>query len=153
MVFVSNVEKSCAIWRHRAAHSPDAPMIWDYHVILLTKEQKRGWIVWDLDTTLDFPVKAKTWLQLSFVMGCSIPDAYRPLFRLLTSQEYLQHLSTDRSHMREKNGNWLAPPPEWEPSFQPELGMNLFRFVQMEEEFVGEVLDLPAMWRRFSGID
>lgn len=153
VVFASNHEKSCAIWRQRAAHSPGAPMIWDYHVILLSEEQERGWLAWDLDSTLDFPVKAETWLQLSFAMGRSIPETYRPLFRLLTSQEYLQHLSTDRSHMRDENDAWLAPPPEWEPPFQPELGMNLFRFVQMEEEFVGEILDLPSMWRRFVGID
>lgn len=151
VVFVSNSEKSCAVWRQRAAYSTDAPMIWDYHVILLTKEQKHGWLVWDLDSTLDFPVKAETWLQLSFAMDRSIPEAYPPLFRLLTSQEYLRHLSTDRSHMRDNSGNWLAPPPEWEPPFQPEPGMNLFRFVQMEEEFVGKVLDLPAIWQKLSG--
>jgi len=150
VVFVSNPGESCAIWRQRAADSPHAPMIWDYHVILLAEDPKRGWLVWDLDTTLDIPVEAATWLRLSFAMGSNIPEAYRPLFRLLTPQEYLRHLSTDRSHMRDENGDWLAPPPEWEPPFQPESGMNLFRFVQMQEEFVGEVLHLPAMWQRFA---
>ena len=149
VAFISNPQKSCALWHQRAAHNPQAPMVWDYHVIMLVEDEVRGWLVWDLDTTLDCPVEAEIWFQRSFAIGHIIPKAFQPQFRLLTAEKYLHHFSSDRSHMRDENGTWLHPPPDWAAPFQSERGMNLFRFVQMKEDFIGEVLDLSSVRARF----
>jgi hypothetical protein len=34
---------------------------------------------------------------------------------MIEATEFVKHFSSDRSHMRDKNGNWLAPPPAWSP--------------------------------------
>lgn len=150
VVFVSNAKKGCAIWHQKAAYSVIDPVVFDYHVFLLVEDECQGWLVFDLDTTLGFPVKAESYFRDSFSISYNVPEEYKPLFRLLTPQEYIRHLSTDRSHMTDEKGKWLQPPPDWESPFQPEIGMNLFQFVQMEEDFIGEVLDLQMMRERFT---
>jgi hypothetical protein len=40
---------------------------------------------------------------------------YAPRFRIIEASEYVKHFSSDRSHMRDKNGDWLALPPAWSP--------------------------------------
>lgn len=150
VAFVSNPQKSCAIWHQKAASSAIVPVVFDYHVILLSKDEEQGWLVWDFDTTLDFPVKAETYFHDSFSIGYIVPEEFQSLFRLLTPQEYIHHLSTDCSHMKDEEGKWLQPPPDWESPFQSESGMNLFQFVQMEEDFIGEVLDLKMVCEQFS---
>ena len=51
--------------------------------------------------------------------------------------------------MTDEKGKWLQPPPDWEAPFNSEMGMNLFEFVQMEENFMGEVLNLQSVRERF----
>ena len=104
--------------------------------------------MFDLDSTLGFPVKAESYFRHSFSTDYFVPEEYRPHFRLLTAEEYIRHFSSDRSHMKDERGNWLQTPPVWEAPFQAELGMNLFQFVQMEDDFIGEVLDLQMMRER-----
>ena len=152
VVFVSNPQKSCALWNQRAAHSEDSAVVWDYHVLLLAFSEQtsgNGWKVWDLDTTLSFPCDARTYLQWTFAVGYSIPEEYRPLFRVMTREEYLLSFSSDRSHMRDDKGGWMKPPPPWPAPFQESKGMNLHRFFEMEQGFVGDVLNLDEMWSRF----
>ena len=148
VVFASNANKTCAIWHQKAAESDIDPVVFDYHVFLLIQDEEQGWLVFDLDSTLGFPVNAETYFRDSFSADYFVPEDYRPLFRLLTPQQYIHHFSSDRSHMKDENGQWLQPPPVWEAPFKPELGMNLFRFVQMEDDFIGEVLDLQIMGER-----
>ncbi len=150
VAFISNPQRSCAIWHQKAAKSATVPVVFDYHVILLTKDEEQDWLVWDLDTTLDFPVKAETYFHDSFSVGPLVPEEYQPLFRLLSPQDYILNLSTDRSHMKDKESDYLQPAPDWESPFQPEKGMNIFRFVQMEEDFIGEVMDLQMVRERFA---
>jgi hypothetical protein len=154
VVFVSNPQKSCAIWHQQTSESVDQLVVFDYHVFLLAEDEEQGWLVWDLDTTLGFPVRAATYFQDSFSSGYIIPEELNPFFRILSPQDYLDHLSTDRSHMLDENGEWLHPPPQWEAPFTREMGMNLYQFAQIEEGsiaegFVGEVLDLQTMRQRF----
>lgn len=34
VVFVSNERRACAVFDQRAAATPSAPVVWDYHVVL-----------------------------------------------------------------------------------------------------------------------
>ena len=154
VVFISNPQKSCAIWHQKTSESADLPVVFDYHVILLAEDDAQGWHVWDLDTRLDFPEKAESYFSETFLPGCEIPNELLPVFRLVSPQDYLQNYSTDRSHMLDKNGKWQQPPPEWQAPYHADKGMNLFDYLNMEEgvtgeSLKGEVLGLQSMLNRF----
>lgn len=154
VAFISNPQQSCAIWHQKAAPSATEPVIFDYHVILIVRDQDKDneqahWQVWDLDTTLNFPVKAETYFHETFMVGYKVPKEYQPQFRLINAQDYILKLSSDRSHMKDEDSSYIHEAPKWEASYQADKGNNLSRFVQMEEEFIGEVLGLDMMIERF----
>lgn len=143
VVFISNRNKTCAVWHMRAGQS-NQPLIWDYHVILLA-QKGTSWWVWDLDTTLGLPIPAETYFIESFR---PVPAVYLPQFRVVGAAEYTAHFFSDRSHML-RNGQWMAPPPPW-PTIQQldaenEGGTNLMEWVSLESKFFGEVIDLPTL--------
>ena len=59
VVFISNARRRVAMWKQRAGGSQS--VLWDYHVVLLA-----GGNVWDLDTTLGFPIPLDAWVRGSF---------------------------------------------------------------------------------------
>ena len=107
VVWISSLAGVCPLWQQRAARAPDQPVWWDYHVVLLVK--RRQWQVWDLDTTLPLPVSATEYLQKTF----NDIGPVEPLFRVMDADYYLLQFSSDRSHMRDASGSWLATPPVW----------------------------------------
>lgn len=138
VVFVSNPSGHCLLWHQRAA-SPGQPVVWDYHVIVITKVDGQ---VWDPDTRLGIPVPARGYLKKSF-SSAIVPNDLKPFFRVVPAERFVQVFSTDRSHMRDRNGKWIHPPPAWDP---PGSGvMNLMSFVNMVEPFEGEVLSLSDL--------
>jgi hypothetical protein len=144
-VFVTAPAGGCVMWHQRAARSPSAPLLWDYHVFLLAETP---WEVWDLDTWLGVPVPAGEYLKRSFRTPLR-PDL-EPLFRVVASDEFVRALASDRSHMRRRDGSFERPPPPWPPISAAERGSNLARFVDMRDPFVGEVLSLPELLARVS---
>ncbi|QDG49466.1 hypothetical protein FIV42_01540 [Persicimonas caeni] len=148
VVFISNAGRTCALWAQRAAREQGAPVVWDYHVVLVDASGPQA-MVWDLDTLVGAPVPFAVWWQATFPFGATVPEPFQPQFRVVPAGVFLQTFSSDRSHMRDAQGHWQAPPPEWAPIFRPDEGMNLDRFIDMDSDFVGEVLDAAAMRRRF----
>ncbi|KAK6011314.1 hypothetical protein OSTOST_23607 [Ostertagia ostertagi] len=74
-------------------------------------------------------------------------------FRVIPCVEYLTHFSSDRSHMKDENGEWIAPPPDWEPISKNGLN-NINDFISMDPNIlpnISVVLDEDEMHRRFSG--
>lgn len=141
-VFVSNPDRSVALWCQRASPRPDGLVVWDYHVVLAVDDQ-----VWDLDCTLGLELPRERWIDATFPhnerVPERVPERLRPQLRVLPLTQYHARFSSDRSHMRGADGAWLAPPPPW-PAIRPPRSepTNLMRFVDMETEFVGEVLSL-----------
>ena len=144
MVFISNPQRTVAVWQQRAAQAITEPVVWDYHVIALAKAGGHWW-VHDPDSTLGVPVAASTYLDAAFLPLAPAQSAYAPLFRWLPADLYRQEFCSDRRHMRDATGEWLAPPP---PGPCIGQGSNLMRFVDLETEFWGEVLDLDALRAR-----
>jgi hypothetical protein len=132
------------MWAQRAG----SPVVWDYHVVALTSSVE-GWQVWDLDSTLGMPVPASTWLDATFAGSEGLLPQFRPWFRVVPRDELLATFASDRAHMRDPEGGWQQPPPPW-PPIGAERESNLFRFVDMEAPFVGEVLDLAGFRARFA---
>jgi protein N-terminal glutamine amidohydrolase len=139
-LFVSNRDLSCAMWHQRAARRPGAPIVWDYHAVVLAMDPCE---VWDPDTTLGFPTPALSYLTQSFRAG--VPARFAPRFRIVEAADYLRSFSSDRAHMRGRDGRFQRPPPPWAPILNGEGSSNLMHFVDMDRAFVGEVLDLDQL--------
>lgn len=144
VLVISNPFRTVAIAHQRAAPSPDAPVVWDYHVVLATRRAPpHGWTIWDLDTTLGLPVPLTTYLHASFAYPDGFPPPYGARFRVIEATVYRETLATDRRHMLDDAGEYRAPPPPWPPIG---TGSNLMRFVDMDDEdFVGEVVELAEL--------
>ncbi len=149
VAIISNAEAACLFWDQRMCEAPDYPVWWDYHVILFVKEG--AWRVYDLDTALPFPVAASTYLRQTFRFQERMPEVIRPRFLLLDGDDYVRSFSSDRSHMRDGDGAWYAPPPAWPPIVQgrPE-GFPVFIEGQLR---VGEHLGLDEVIARFASND
>ncbi|MBX7080338.1 MAG: hypothetical protein K1X88_14170 [Nannocystaceae bacterium] len=112
VIVVSNPARQVALFHQRAAPHPAAPVVWDYHVLLGSRDdQGRTWI-WDLDTRLEFPADARAWLHATVRALPGVPAAR---FRAVPASQYRAHFGSDRSHMRGRDGAWLQPPPPWPP--------------------------------------
>ena len=136
VVFVSNAARQVALWAQKASREHDGLVVWDYHVVLVV-----GDALWDLDTRLGAPVEVRRWLAETF-RPCRPELA--PRFRVIEADVYLRELASDRSHMKDEHGSWRADPPPW-----PVIGSGhtLPRFIDMDDAFVGEVIDLSAACR------
>ncbi len=137
-----------AMWHQRSADGPNAPVLWDYHVVLLAR-QDRGWQAWDFDCDLGMPIAVTDWWDASFPRQDQVRSAYRPHFRVLPAAEYVSTLRSDRSHMRDADGSFLKPPPAWAPPGGG-LDSNLVQFVDLRGAFIGEVLDLNGLRQRLA---
>jgi|TARA_B100001758_G_C18168382_1_gene482909 hypothetical protein len=138
VVVISNGGKCFAMWNQKAA--PDGePMMWDYHVVLVTRGEELK--IWDLDTRDGYPLPAQEWIKSSFSGSGAMPDAFQPMFRVIEAKTYLDEFSSDRSHMLVTEDTYREPVPNWE-AIGGDKPSNLHRFINMNFPFVGEVFDL-----------
>lgn len=146
VVFISNERRACALFHQRAAPAPGEPVFWDYHVVLAVRTDERV-EVWDLDCDLGMPLPAIAWLDATFGPARDLPAAFAPRFRAILAAEYVATFSSDRSHMRRPDGTFQAPPPEWPAIVHGPS--TLMRFVDVKSPFLGELLELDALYRRW----
>jgi hypothetical protein len=144
-VFISNDDRHCAFFHQSASRAPTIPVFWDYHALLISHDT--GWKVWDLDTTLSFPITLNEYLDLTFNLE-STNDALRPYFRIVDFEDFHNKFSSDRSHMLDAGGNWLAPPPIWPPILNI-ASSNLSDFIDMTKESFGQVLDMHHFRKQY----
>lgn len=143
VVFISNAERAVPMWNQRAGRGK--PVQWDYHVVVLTENPTE---IWDVDTMLGIPMHLFDYLDGSF--HPELPECYQPHFRLVQSDLFVEIFASDRSHMRRTDGSYRKPPPSWPCIGKPGTMSNLNRFIDMEQTFIGEVLSLEALRRRFA---
>ena len=125
VLFVSNRQRQC-IFYNQILCSPSSPVIWDYHVVLLSFDS--GWFIWDLDSSLSFPSPLRVYLDETFPEP--VPEKYAPLFNFAPMEDYIKNFCSDRSHMLDAQGRFIEPPPLW-PPIRPELGNNVDHFIAM----------------------
>lgn len=144
VVFVSNQDRTCAVWAQRSARAPDEPVVWDYHVVLFVEDG--GWRAYDLDSRVPLGAPLSAWVDASFPPGADVAPSYAPRFRVIDADAFRAAFSSDRRHMRDDRGGWRMPPPPW-----PALGegFNLDDFVDVERPFLGEIWTLARL-RRFA---
>ncbi|VDL72778.1 unnamed protein product [Nippostrongylus brasiliensis] len=113
--------------------------MWDYHVILLQRLEGADILVWDLDTVLSFPCNFEKYFKESINPAqWNIPPEYGRYFRIIPCQEYLQHFSSDRSHMLAEDGTWMSPPPAWDPILKNGLN-NIEDFISMDQDILKDI--------------
>ena len=147
VVFISNTERSCALWSQRSAAQPGTPVVWDYHVLLLIEGREN--LVFDLDSTLGAPIPLDRYLADTFPFDGQIERRLRPLFRIVEAGEFRRTFASDRSHMRDGDA-WRHPPPLWPKIQAPGRKMNLDDFIDMKSSGYGEVIDLRSLRGRFN---
>jgi hypothetical protein len=130
------------MWNQRAATSPHAPVLWDYHVVLLAEGPLE---VFDLDSCLGVPCTLAQWLKGTFPEDRRVEPSYQPSFRVVDADCFIRTFASDRSHMRTPDGAWQAPPPKWPAIHTASQTMNLMSFVDLQAPFVGRVLSLREM--------
>jgi hypothetical protein len=149
VVFISNPERQVPVWMQRASRAENQPVVWDYHVIALAQGEPQP-TIWDLDSRLGCPTKACDYYRHSIFPNAHLQMEMKLLFRLVGIADFRECFSSDRSHMKNKeNGDWLAPPPEWGPIVNESGTMNLHSFIDMQTEFLGEVISEQEFLTRF----
>ena len=162
VVLVTNSHRSVAVFAQRAGRGPDRGIVWDYHVVLAMSNANRGLPggagcrpvasidgeIWDLDCVVGAPLAARAWLDASFPRR-DLPTWLEPRFRVVPAVEFVATFSSDRGHMRDRTGRWRAPPPPW-PCIVPGP-TNLDRFLDLDDPFVGDVVDLETLRARLTG--
>ena len=148
VAFISNEGQRVALWNQRAGPPDGGPIVWDYHVVLIV-EDASGVEVWDLDTVLGFPISATKWWSGTFPFFERVPAQWEPSFRLIEATTYRETFSSDRSHMRTHDEEWIQPPPAW-PAIRPRPESNLSAFVDMNSTAApGQVVDGKEWCERF----
>ena len=143
VIFISNAQRSVALGSQRAG-IPHGYVIWDYHVVLL--EDEGSPMLWDLDSTLGYPVKVNSWLAHTFDCFNTLPTQYRARMRVVPGDIYLNAFASDRRHMKDAENNWLQAPPSWAPIG---IGHNLNQWIDTEVDGHGECMDLDDFRTRF----
>ncbi|KAF8959078.1 N-terminal glutamine amidase-domain-containing protein [Flammula alnicola] len=84
VVFISNLNKTVALWCQKAARFHGSPVIWDYHVVLVLHPRREdsdmkarpsehhSW-VYDFDTRLDLPCLWEEYFSMTFPEDISLP--------------------------------------------------------------------------------
>lgn len=111
-VFIASPSRVCPLWNQRGSTGPSNPVLWDYHVVLVARSGGRS-VVYDLDSTLDFPCPLATYLRRTFAPVGALPKENEPLFRVFDGDVFRRHFASDRSHMLGPQGQYLQPPPPW----------------------------------------
>lgn len=148
-VFISNERKKIPIWKQKSSRG-DEPVIWDYHVILLHASKQGPSFIYDLDTILPFPCSLDVYSMEAFQSDKHLKPAYWRKLRVIPGDTYLKEFASDRSHMKDFDGNWRMPPPAYPCLETPESKMNLDDFICMDPRVgYGEVYSLSDFVKHF----
>lgn len=142
VVFISNVEGAVPMWNQRAGRGK--PIVWDYHVVVLAENPAE---IWDVDTLVGLPCSLEEYLEGSF--HPEMPAQFQPFFRIIHADLFVDVFASDRSHMRRRDGSYRKPPPSWHTIGKPGAKSNLSHFIDMEQPFVGDVLSLDELRKKF----
>ncbi|ULU11530.1 hypothetical protein L3Y34_015157 [Caenorhabditis briggsae] len=149
-VLISNDIKMIPLWKQKAERDPESFVLWDYHVITISKNSDGSAKVYDFDSWIDWGVDFQTyWNQtMNEDEMKQFREKYRRKFRIIPARIYLSLLSSDRSHMLNPDGTYMKPPPEW-PLIQNSTNSNLMNLIDMKLEFPETMVMDETEIRRF----
>lgn len=116
VVFISNEKKQIALWHQKASKRADGIVLWDYHVICIQRKSAgNSPLVWDLDSSLPFPSPLASYVLETIRPSFQLFPDYHRLFRIVHAPVFLRCFASDRRHMKDPDGKWIAEPPLHEP--------------------------------------
>lgn len=139
VVFISNENKHIPLWHQKASHRADGITLWDYHVICIQrrKEGKAVDLVWDLDSSLSFPSTLSSYVSESIRPSFELFSEFQRVFRIVHAPVFLRYFASDRRHMKDSQGNWISPPPEYQVLVAEDGTMhNLNQYINMSTKDV-----------------
>ncbi|WP_158858557.1 protein N-terminal glutamine amidohydrolase [Lunatibacter salilacus] len=108
VLIISNRSRNCPLWHQKSAVGQDT-VRWDYHVVMLASSPEAS-LIYDFDSTLDLPSPLGRYLELTFR---SEYENEQPAFKAIDSNNFIHLFFSDRSHMKDPEGNWTFAPPSW----------------------------------------
>ncbi|KAI5682876.1 hypothetical protein M9H77_04104 [Catharanthus roseus] len=116
VVFISNEKKQIPLWNQKASQRADGVILWDYHVICIQKrkDENSSSMVWDLDSSLQFPCPLATYIAETIRPSFKLFSDFQRFFRIVHAPLFLQYFASDRRHMKDPAGNWVSEPPSYE---------------------------------------
>ena len=126
--------------------------MWDYHVILV-----QGDMIWDYDSDVPYPCPVSHYLTqvLKVEEGHLLQSRFRRLYRVLDSEVYRDRFASDRSHMLNDAGSYLAAPPNYAPIVASDgetMTLPVFTHVSRVDLFPGPVSTRSISKADFPGI-
>lgn len=117
VAFISNERKQVPLWHQKASMRADGIVLWDYHVVCvqIKKEGNSPHLVWDLDSNLQFPSPLSTYVLETIKPSFQLFSEFQRFFRLVHAPMFFRSFASDRRHMKDTAGNWMHPPPLYEP--------------------------------------
>ncbi|TXG46205.1 hypothetical protein EZV62_028300 [Acer yangbiense] len=117
-----------------ASKRADGVILWDYHVVCI--QRKRGGdspcLVWDLDSSLPFPSPLASYVSETIRPSFQLFSEYQRFFRIVHAPIFLRFFASDRRHMKDPAGNWIAKPPSYEPMVAEDKTVhNLNEFIEI----------------------
>lgn len=135
VVFISNEKNQIPLWHQRASNRADGVILWDYHVICVQqrKENSLPDLVWDLDSSLPFPSPLPTYVAETVRPSFQLFSEFQRVFRIVHAPLFLKSFASDRRHMKDSSGNWVATPPSYEVIIAEDLTVvhNLNEYLAM----------------------
>ncbi|TXG70363.1 hypothetical protein EZV62_005298 [Acer yangbiense] len=122
------------LWHQKASRRADGVILWDYHAVCI--QRKRGGdspcLVWDLDSSLPFPSSLASYVSETIRPSFQLFSEYRRCFRIVHAPIFLRSFASDRRHMKDPTGNWIAEPPSYEPIVAEDKTMhNLNEYIEI----------------------
>ncbi|XP_033515198.1 protein N-terminal glutamine amidohydrolase [Nicotiana tomentosiformis] len=113
IIFISNEKKQIPLWHQKASQRAEGVILWDYHVICVQKKgnENSSSLVWDLDSSLPIPSSLGSYVAESIRPSIQIFSEFKRFFRVVHAPIFLRHFASDRRHMKDSAGNWIAEPP------------------------------------------
>lgn len=111
VLIISNSSRNCS-FRFQKSPNGEEVVWWDYHVILLASNQESQ-LIYDFDSTLEFPASLKNYLDATFQIDQNRDGKELPVFKAIKSEDFIHSFISDRGHMKDDQGNWLSSPPKW----------------------------------------
>ena len=129
-IFITSKAEATPFWFQKTGPKDvESPVLWDYHVIVLMDE-----LVFDLDSSLDFPCTKEEYFAKSVRPELSLKEKHEHIFRVIHAQQFLDHFSSDRSHMSSAQ----VSPPSWPPIIGPMASSQntfpLYRYMNEADE-------------------
>ncbi|XP_031398728.1 protein N-terminal glutamine amidohydrolase isoform X2 [Punica granatum] len=134
------------LWHQKASARADGIVLWDYHAICV--QRKRGEssaVVWDLDSNLQFPCPLASYVAETIRPSFQLFSEYERFFRVVHAPMFLRSFASDRRHMRDSGGNWVAQPPSYDPIIAEDGAVhNLNEYVEISGRDVVANLEADA---------